>query len=182
MIDTSIKEYTAEDFITYTLQRFGIYIAKPKFDVNGTDLFAMLNFSSETGNVFKYCRIQCKYRSLTGKGKNLVSIPESYVNHDFIVFLYIEDGNFVINRLYCFFWEDIKSNSSPWKLQDGQFNLSLNIRNFEKDLIKYAFDKTKVEKIRKRIETSFQVIESVHGFVEGKVPIPKLEAKMHVED
>ena len=61
MVDTSTKEYTAEDLITYKLQRFDIYVAKPKFDIDGTDLFAMLRFESDAGVVFKYCRVQCKY-------------------------------------------------------------------------------------------------------------------------
>ncbi len=55
MVDTSVKEYTAEDLITYKLQRSGIYVAKPKFDMDGTNLFALLRFKSDTGIVFKYC-------------------------------------------------------------------------------------------------------------------------------
>ena len=79
MVDTSMKEYTAEDLITYKLQRFGVYVAKPKFDIDGTDLFAMLRFESDTGVIFKYCHVQCKYRSLVGAGKNAVDILEYYV-------------------------------------------------------------------------------------------------------
>ena len=175
MVDTSTKEYTAEDLITYKLQRFGIYVAKPKFDIDGTDLFAMLRFQSDTGVIFKYCRVQCKYRSLTGTGKNVVPIPEPYVKPDFIVFLYIEDGDTAENHLYCFFWEDIRDNSSLWRLQGNQFNLSLNLSNFKEILRKYLFDQTKVEKIKQRIETSFQVIEPIHAFAE--LTLPSLEVK-----
>jgi len=166
MTDTSIKEYTAEDLITYKLQRSGILVAKPKFDTDGTDLYAMLRFQSNTGVVFKYCRIQCKYRSLVGSGKNVVEIPESYVRPDLIVFLYIEDGDIAENHLFCFFWEDIRATSSPWLFKGGQFSLSINVSSFKEILKNYVFDQAKVDRIKQRIQTSFEVIEPIHGFAE----------------
>jgi hypothetical protein len=175
MVDTSMKEYTAEDLITYKLQRFGVYVAKPKFDIDGTDLFAMLRFQSDTGIIFKYCRVQCKYRSLVGTGKNTVDIPESYVKPDFIVFLYVEDEDIAENRLFCFLWEDIRGKSSPWSLRGDHFSLSINISNFKEALRRYVFDQTKVETIKQHIETSFQVIESIHGF--GELTLPMLQMK-----
>ena len=179
MVDTKTKEYTAEDYITYTLQRFGIYVAKPKFDLDGADLFAMLRSPMETGTVFKYCRVQCKYRSLTGGGKNAIDIPDPYVKPDFIVFLYVEDGDLSQNHLYCFFWEDIRGNYSPWRLKGNQFNLSLNLSNFKEILGKYLFDQTRVEKIKQRIETSFLVIEPIHGFAEATLPGFEIDVKAH---
>lgn len=177
MVDTSMKEYTAEDLITYKLQRFNIYVAKPKFDIEGTDLLAMLRFQSGTGVIFKYCRVQCKYRSLVGTGKNTVDIPESYVGHDFIVFLYVEDEDIAEDHLFCFFWDDIRGKSSPWSLRDKRFILSINISNFKETLKKYVFDQTKVDRIKQHIETSFQVIESSHSFGEFTAPMIQMNGE-----
>ncbi len=171
MVDTRMKEYTAEDLITYKLQRSDVYVAKPKFDTDGTDLFAMLRVESGTGFIFKYCRVQCKYRSLVGSGKNVVDIPESYVKPDFIVFLYVEDGDIAENHLFCFLWEDIRGNSSPWSFRGDHFILSIDISNFKKTLRRYVFDQTKVDRIKQQIKTSFQVIESIHGFLEATEPM-----------
>jgi len=181
MVNTSMKEYTAEDLITYKLQRLGIYIAKPKFDIDGTDLFAMLRSQTNTGVIFKYCRIQCKYRSLTGNKRNNVEIPEAYVKHDFIVFLYIEDGDIANNHLYCFLWEDMLAQCSPWHLKNGKYNLSISCKDFEKLFRKYVFDQAKVDRIKQRIETSLQIIQTVHGFAELTLPAFEIKAEAHVE-
>lgn len=180
MVDTTVKEYTAEDLITYKLQRFGIYVSKPKFDVDGTDLFALLRFPSRSGSVFKYCRVQCKYRSLVGAGNNAVDIPERYVAPDFIVFLYVEDGDIAENHLFCFLWEDIVAKSSPWSKTAGQFRLSIRITDFKEALAKYTFGQETVQKIKQRIETSFQVIEPIHGFIEGNLPAFTGELKIEI--
>jgi hypothetical protein len=178
VVDTSVKEYTAEDLITYKLQRFGVYVAKPKFDVEGTDLFAMLKVESDTGVIFKYCRVQCKYRSLVGPRKNPIQINESYVRPDFIVFLYVEDGDIAENHLFCFFWEDIKSNSSPWTLRGNHFRLSIKRKNFKETLTRYVFDQTKLDRIKQRIKTSFEVIEPIHVFLEATEPVD--QAKIEI--
>ena len=179
MVDTSVKEYTAEDLITYKLQRSGIYVAKPKFDMDGTDLFALLRFKSDTGIVFKYCRIQCKYRSLTRTGKNIIDIPKSYVKADFVVFLYIDDGDVAENYLFCFLWEDIVANSSPWHLQGDKFRLSVSSCNFKEALKGYIFSQSKVDKIKQRIETSFQVIANSH--ISAELSLPPIETKIEIK-
>ncbi|MEA1995861.1 MAG: hypothetical protein U9N18_06940 [Campylobacterota bacterium] len=179
MADTTMKEHIAEDLITSELQRSGIYITKPKFDTDGTDLFAMLKIPSNTGNIiFKYCRIQCKYRSVEFGKKNIVEIPDQYIKPDFIVFLYVEDGDITKHQLFCFFWEDIKAKSSPWYLKGGNFILSIKMSNFKEILKKYVFDQTKVDEIKQRIQTSSTVIENIHIFAE--LILPPLEANMNI--
>ena len=178
MVDTTLKAYTAEDLISYKLQRFGLHVAKPKFDIAGTDLFAMLPFKADTGIVFKYCRIQCKYRSLLETSNNPINIPESYVKPDFIVFLHINDGDVTEDHLFCFFWEDFLSNSSPWHLEGGQFRFSIT-SNFKEALKRYIFSQSKVDQIKQRIETLSQVIANNSLFAE--LPLPCLELKLEIK-
>lgn len=40
-MDTTHIAYTAEDLIAHKLQRYGLLVAKPKFDQSGTDLIAL---------------------------------------------------------------------------------------------------------------------------------------------
>lgn len=184
MGDTSIKENTAEDFIAFMLQRHGILIAKPKFDLEGTDLFAMLKTSSGKSTIFKYCRIQCKYRALSEETKkNDVSIPEAHINNDYIVFLYVENGDITQNHLYCFFWNDITGAGSPWKPSTSKgeniFRLYLHLNTFKKRLSEYLFDKKKADKIKKKIEASSQVIRNTEGDLNLLLPTCNIEIKRH---
>ncbi|HEY5866461.1 MAG TPA: hypothetical protein VI542_13090, partial [Candidatus Tectomicrobia bacterium] len=82
-MDTTVMEYTAEDLITHKLLRAKIFVAKPKFDLEGADLLALLNVSDGA----KFCRIQCKGRSLVHSPTSQVEIPKGYVTGGFIVFL-----------------------------------------------------------------------------------------------
>ena len=139
-MDTKHLETTAEDFISHKLQRAGMLVAKPKFDREGTDLLVFLDM----GDGVKFCRIQCKGRSLHGSISH-VEIPFSYVTNAFVLILYIETGQFNNNPyLYCFFASDIQC----WrKTDDNQYGLSLNHSNFESKLKPYAFDDSKVRLI-----------------------------------
>lgn len=80
--DTTVMEYTAEDLIAHKLQRANILVAKPKFDQDGADLLALLHVKDNA----KFCRIQCKGRSL-GKYGASVEIPTKYVSDGFVLFL-----------------------------------------------------------------------------------------------
>jgi hypothetical protein len=181
MSDTSVKEYTAEDLITYKLQRSGIYVAKPRFDTDGTDLFGMLRSDSLSGGItFRYCRIQCKYRSIVGSDRNIVQIKKSYVTPDLVVFLYVEDGDIAHTHLFCFLWDDIRANSSPWSKDAHQFTLSIRKGNFKSALRNYLFDSCRADRIKQCIQTSRQVIESTHGFAHLSLPNIKIDAKAKV--
>jgi hypothetical protein len=94
------------------------------------------------------------------------------------LFSSIEDGDIAKHQLFCFFWEDIKANSSPWHLKGDKFILSIKISNFKEILKNYAFDQTKVDKIKQRIQTSFNVAENIHSFVE--LILPPLEVNMNI--
>lgn len=74
-MDTTKLEYTAEDLIAHTLQRSGILIAKPKFDREGAGLLAF----AELADGVKFCRIQCKGRTLIDSNSS-IKIPTFYVS------------------------------------------------------------------------------------------------------
>ena len=130
MSDTKKLEMIAEDLISHKLQRHDILVAKPKFDRSGGDLLAML--SVEDGA--RFCRIQCKGRSLyTPRSKNKVVIRNEYVTDSFITFLYIDDvsltSELTVNK--------VRSLPSFFKLEQvypNPFNPATNIEyTLEKD-------------------------------------------------
>ena len=73
-MDTTHMEYTSEDLISHKLQRSGILISKPKFDREGTDLIALMQVKDGT----RFCRIQCKGRSLVNSSSSSIEIPKEY--------------------------------------------------------------------------------------------------------
>ena len=109
-MDTTKIEYTAEDLISNKLQRNDILVAKPKFDREGTDLLAF----TKIGDGVKFCRIQCKGRSII-KNNSQVKIPQSYVTSGFILFLFVETVDPNQSNIYCFFESDIREGLQ-WKL------------------------------------------------------------------
>ena len=80
-MDTTHLEYTAEDLISHKLMQAGLLVAKPKFDREGTDLLALLQMADGV----KFCRIQCKGRSIKDSNSN-IKIPTSYVTNGFVLF------------------------------------------------------------------------------------------------
>lgn len=117
--DTKQLEMVAEDLVAHFLQRNDILVAKPKFDRQGVDLYAML--TAIDGR--KLCRIQCKGRTLDEHTpKNLVEISGNHLSESFIAFLYIDDGDFERTHLFCFFKRDFKP--PLWKERDGKWYLN----------------------------------------------------------
>lgn len=143
-MDTSVLEHIAELKIAHELQKHNILIAKPYFDQNGTDLLA---FSKMEDGV-KFCRIQCKGRTVIKDGKNGIEIPKDYVTGGFIVFLYVDFGDFT-DQLYMFHASEIeKWNLSP----ENKYTLSLSGSNLKKKLIKSTFNYSKVKILNSIIE------------------------------
>jgi hypothetical protein len=118
----NLMEYCAEDLIAYKLEKSGLMIAKPKFDIDGTDLIAFLNID-EWG---KFGRIQCKGRSLDISNKNsktYIEIQKGYLTEAFFCIIYF---NFGIDNsnLYLFTSNEIKQE---WKMSSDNRNYVLNI-------------------------------------------------------
>lgn len=144
-MDTTKIEYTAEDLIAHKLQRSDILVAKPKFDRRGTDLLALLS----VGNGAKFCRIQCKGRSLKQRTAH-IDVPQDYVRSEgYILFLFIETGERDHTHLYCFFRRDI----CKWPLisKNHSYRLSFSKTTFKTELETFAFDDSKVHQIKKAI-------------------------------
>ena len=156
-MDTTHLEYTAEDLIAHKLQRGGLLVAKPKFDRDGTDLIALM----EVADGAKFCRIQCKGRTLIKNKSSNVEIPKGYVKGAFWFFLYIDIGE-ENPHIYCFSAKEIINH---WKLKtDKKLHKKYYHLNFtqkavlnkgkEFDFAEFRFTDDKVEQIRETIKKS----------------------------
>lgn len=156
-MDTTHLEYTAEDLIAHKLQRSGLLVAKPKFDRDGADLIALL----EVADGAKFCRIQCKGRSLKNSENSNVKIPASYVTGAFFVFLYVDIGD-KETYIFCFSVDDIKTN---WNLKAKKnkakehYILNIHKNSFfnsanSANLLEFSFNSNKIELIKEEIKTS----------------------------
>ncbi|WP_211279484.1 hypothetical protein [Cognaticolwellia mytili] len=145
-MDTSVLENTAESKIAHELQKNGLLVAKPYFDQNGTDLLAFMNMSDGV----KFCRIQSKGRSVPKGKSNNIHIPQNYVSHGFIVFLYLDFGDST-DELYMFLSSDLET----WKInKKNEYVLSLTNSNVRSKLEKYVFNSSKVTLIKTIIENA----------------------------
>ena len=128
----------------HELQKNRILVAKPYNDQNGTDLLAFINMHDGV----KFCRIQCKGRTVLASNKNNTDIPKSYVTNGFIVFLYLDFGDNT-DELYMFLASDIRLwNLSP----NNEYTLSLSHSNVREKLKRFRFESSKIVLIKHLIE------------------------------
>lgn len=165
----SLLEHIAEARVSYELHRAGFLVAKPKPDLTGTDLLVF----SEMQDGVKFCRIQCKGRSLVSSPKSNIKIPRRYVSNGSIAILYLQISQNE-NRMYCFFPSDI----CQWHLTSkNRYQLSLSRSNVREKLDFYNFDETKVDLIRlliRNAETSGEFHTLVYGKAEVKLAPPRV--------
>lgn len=154
-MDTTHIEYTAEDLIAHKLQRNGLLVAKPKFDRDGADLIALLDVADGA----KFCRIQCKGRSLKRSKNSNVKMPVDYVSGSFFVFLYVDTGD-KETHIFCFSVDDIKKYWNQ-KTENNKVFYCLNIYkntfldpSNETNLLSFSFDPTKIALIKEGIKKS----------------------------
>lgn len=102
MSDTKRMEMVAENLIAHFLQRHQILVAKPHFDQEGGDLFAI---TTEGG--LRFCRIQCKGRTVRPSAGSSVEISVKLNLESLIVCLFVDDGSFDKLNLFVFFADDI---------------------------------------------------------------------------
>lgn len=185
-MDTTHLEYTAEDLISHKLQRGGLLVAKPKFDRDGTDLIALM----EVADGAKFCRIQCKGRTLAGNKSSNVEIPEEYVKGAFFVFLYVETGNSE-PCIFCFSTKDMKSrwilktNKKTYKkfYYLGFTKSTISNQENKANLLKFLFDNNSINKIKEITKMSvskneielFHLIKKQQYLIRMKDEIHKLE-------
>jgi len=157
---TSLLEHVAEDLISCRLQESEILVAKPKFDVNGADLLGFVSIDDGA----KFCRIQCKGRSVVRSPTN-IKIPSKYVTAGFAVVLYLElsEGE---NLLCCFFEKDIKK----WKqTPKKEYQLSLSKKHSSTRLHDFKWSQAKADGIKKIIRQSNVKVEI--GYLQGSVKV-----------
>ncbi|UUZ73389.1 hypothetical protein LP415_09110 [Polaromonas sp. P1(28)-8] len=172
-------EYTAEDLIAHKLQRANILVAKPKFDQDGADLLALLHVKDNA----KFCRIQCKGRSL-GKYGASVEIPTKYVSDGFVLFLFVETGDPESTPLFCFLGREIRAN---WKKRkDGQqYRLTLTKSKLTGDLVPFVFCDNRIkdiEQVIRSIDVGPEFNTMGHGNGNAVFPGFTLNATMESKD
>jgi len=142
-MDTTGKANVAEQFIASELLKIEVLVAKSFFDQNGADLLAMLSIDDFN----RFCRVQCKYRSLVNSPSQDVAIPCKYVTDGFVLFVYIDTGEFGVRNLFCFFGIEVQN----WaKSGDDE-----HVRSFSKTqlagLESYRFSPGRAERIKSLI-------------------------------
>jgi hypothetical protein len=150
-------ENIAEDFISSILQRGSLFVAKPKFDRKGADLIALL----EVDDGAKFCRIQCKGRTLIKNKHSTVTILKEYVQGAFIVIIYIEIGN-IEPYILCFTANEVSGSWLSKKTSRGKEIFSLTISknkllnpNNKHSLNKYSFSEERLNQIKEIIQKSY---------------------------
>jgi hypothetical protein len=146
--DTTVMEYTAEDLISHKLLRSGILIAKPKFDQNGADLLGLL----EVTDGARFCRIQCKGRSLLRSSSSSVEVFKEYVSNAFILFLFVETEDSNATNLFTFFGDEIKETWNQGE-RDGHpvYRVSITASKLNGEWVPYRFNDSRVVNIKQLI-------------------------------
>lgn len=99
-MDTRRLEQIGETLVTCSLLEAGILPTKPFFDHLGADLIGFTSVDDRG----RFCRIQCKYRTLNKRTS--ISIDASHVVGAFVLFVCIRVDK--QKRLYCLLPEEIR--------------------------------------------------------------------------
>ena len=158
-MDTTKITNTAEDLVAHKLEGLGILVGKPKSYRDGTDLIALLQVRKSA----KFCRIQCKGRTLAKSKKSYITIPKKYVSDAFALFLKIEIENKHETNLYCFLKTDIKK----WKRTEDIYYLPFNGNNFKEKLKFNAFNEDTGKLIKQLIKDA-EISEEFRRLIYGK--------------
>ena len=166
-MDTSHLENIAEEYISSILQKSGLLVAKPKFDIRGTDLILFRDMKDG----IKFCRVQCKGRSFVTSSKQSVRIYKDYVSNVFVFILYLLLSQ-TRQDIYIFFPTDIER----WNLNNrNEYEISLYKTNVEYKLSSYRFNDKKIaviDTIIEQAELSNEFQRVVYG--SGAATLPKL--------
>jgi hypothetical protein len=142
-MDTKPLEIQSESFIQYELIKHGFQVTKPSFDKEGADLLIVDNIKEKHVH---FLRIQCKGRTINNNGSN-IDIPVSYVDENFVVFLYIVNED-LIYRLFTFFHDDIIN----WNKLNNKYILNFTHKKLKEPyFLEKEFNKEMAYKIRSRL-------------------------------
>ncbi|MCK5136988.1 MAG: hypothetical protein KAR19_14475 [Bacteroidales bacterium] len=128
MVDNKPLEEQAENYIKSQLIKFGFNVMKPSFDKKGSDLIIVDNIEKQNSRLIK---VQSKGRTISDKTTN-VKIPISYVENDFILFIYTIDDK-KNESCFLFFAEDI----NLWKKNGNDFTISFNENKISTEYFKH---------------------------------------------
>jgi len=156
-MDNKPLEQLAKNTIVNKLIELDLYVSDPYFDIKGSDLLVIKGIKSNV----ELGIIQCKGRYIKLNQGSNVTIHKSYVQDNFVVFIYLKkEGNRDTEFLYCYFPDDIKT----WNLNSAnKYVLTIPIKfenhsNFEK----HKYSDTKAKKLLKIFEkTSFNINDYV---------------------
>ncbi|CAM3611621.1 hypothetical protein [Zobellia roscoffensis] len=138
-MDNKPTEKLGESYIKSRLLKYDFDThSELSYDKDGTDLIITQKVDSTTLN---YIKIQSKSRKLN-KSTN-VKIPKSYVNENFVLFIYIVDQQ-KEEYLFCIFEEDFKI----FRENNNDFTLYISHSTLSKKLTAYTFDETKAIKLK----------------------------------
>jgi hypothetical protein len=117
MTDNKPLEEQAENYVKSQLLKFDFNVMKPSFDKMGSDLIIIDNLKKQNTRLLK---VQSKGRTIGDKNTN-VKIPKTYVQNDFILFIYAIDSE-KNESCFLFFPEDIKQ----WKTNGEEYVIYFN--------------------------------------------------------
>lgn len=144
MSDTKRMEMIAENLISHFLQRHGILVAKPYFDQEAGDLFAIT-----TGSSIRFCRVQCKGRTVRPGAGSSVEIAVTVNLESLVVCLFIDDGSFDALNLYAFFADEIAK--WPKNPAGDKYMLNLAHGTFVENLKQNKVSELTIERIANEI-------------------------------
>lgn len=139
-MDTKPLEKEAVSQITALLLKYEFKCADLSFDEDGADLFLIKKEERETDVYWKCLRCQAKGRDVSLHGSN-VTIPESYVREDFLVFVYVKPEDVDSAQTYLYTAGDIQE---VWGYKNGEYVLYLpKDFVFREENEKYLFNKSR---------------------------------------
>lgn len=142
-MDNKPTEKLGESFIKSRLLKYDFDThSELSYDKDGTDLIITQKVDNTT---LSYIKIQSKARKLNKTTS--IKIPKSYVNENFVLFIYIID-NEKEEYLYSIFEEDYKI----FREKENEYVLSISRTTLTKKLSPYIFDKNKAERLKSLFE------------------------------
>lgn len=176
-MDTSKIENQAEDYLFSQLSKFGFLASKPKYDVWGGDILVV----DDSKYPSKMIRVQSKGRTM--KSKTSVTIPNTYLSEDFVLFVCIYDPD---EHLLMFSPKDLKELSNDGdklviNFTKGTYRLKYQKFLFDEKSVRYLKALLRINKIKK--ETSLIIdsfcldngIKNTHHIYSSLYPEKKLK-------
>lgn len=146
-MDNKPLEHLAENYIKIELAKAALKYAKPDYDTDGTDLIVLEPINK---HYVRQVVVQSKGRNLTHTKSN-VKVHKTYVNSNFICFLYIQCDGDSNHYLYIFFHDDF----NKWSVLKDDFVLYIP-KKFKNDtfLSEARFDSKKhIPRIRELLKS-----------------------------